>query len=49
MEAFCAIALAVAAVAALTNFLPLLFVGWAVGGFGIFVGIFGLMGWNLPF
>jgi hypothetical protein len=48
VEAYCAIALAVAAVAALTNFLPLLFLAWAVGGFGMIVGIAGLMGWNLP-
>lgn len=47
-EAYCAIALAVAAVAALTNFLPLLFVAWFVGAYGMIAGLAGFMGWISP-
>lgn len=45
-DAYCAIALAVAAVAALTNFLPLLFVAWMVGAYGMLAGVAGFMGWH---
>lgn len=47
-DAYCAIALAVAAVAALTNFLPLLFVAWIVGAYGLLAGLAGFMGWISP-
>ncbi|MGN6149998.1 MAG: DUF4337 domain-containing protein [Rhizomicrobium sp.] len=47
-DAYCAISLAVAAVAALTNFLPLLFVAWFVGGYGLLAGLAGFMGWISP-
>lgn len=45
-EALCAIALALAAVAALTNYIPLLFAAWGVGGFGMLIGICAIAGWN---
>jgi hypothetical protein len=43
-DAFCAIALAVAAVAALANYLPLLFAAWIFGAVGIIAGTAGLFG-----
>ena len=47
-EAFCAIALAVAAVAALANYLPLLFAAWFFGAVGAFAGIASLLDWQFP-
>jgi anaerobic C4-dicarboxylate transporter len=44
--ALCAIALALSAVAALINYLPLLFAAWGIGGFGMIVGIAAIASWN---
>lgn len=46
-DAFCAIAIALAAVAALADYLPLLFVAWGAGAIGFFMGIAGMAGWNV--
>ena len=46
-DALCALTLALAAVAALTNLLPLLFVSWGVGALGMFMGIAAMAGWNI--
>jgi hypothetical protein len=46
-DAFCSIALAVSAVAALANRRALLFVGWGAGAAGVFMGIAGLAAWNI--
>lgn len=46
-EAFVAIAIAVAAVAALVESFPLLFLAWASGGAGIIFGLAGFLGWDI--
>jgi hypothetical protein len=46
-DAFCSIALALSAVAALADRRVLLFIGWGAGAAGIFMGIAGLAAWNI--
>jgi hypothetical protein len=46
-EAFLAIAIAVAAVAALTEFYSLLVLSWVSGGIGVAFGLSGFLGWGL--
>jgi hypothetical protein len=46
-DAFLATAIAVAAVASLTESFALLVVGWISGGTGVLFGLAGFLGWNL--
>lgn len=46
-EAFVSIAIAVAAVSALVESFALLFVAWASGSMGIFMGLAGFIGWKI--
>ncbi len=46
-EAFLAIAIAVAAVAALVSSFPLLFLAWGSGMIGIVMGLAGFLGWGI--
>jgi hypothetical protein len=46
-DAFLATAIAVAAVASLTESFMLLVVGWISGGIGVVFGLAGFLGWNL--
>ena len=46
-DALASIAVSAAAVAALTESLPLLIVAWAFGGFGVFMGLAGIFGWMI--
>jgi len=45
-DALCSLALALAAVAALASYLPLLFAAWASSGFGMLIGICAIEDWN---
>lgn len=46
-DALCSIALALAAVAALSEQVALLLVSWVSGSFGVIMGVAAMLGWNL--